>query len=409
MQTALQPDRSNDAFTEAELCAMMEKDHPDHAGVGLRRTIEILLKRCPEKTVEAIENLIVSGSAGRTAHHLLAHHLMRLGEITRAERHFRDLHATSTSKARGGDLCTLIRCILSHPEPFRKQIMDGDPETDSCHLSVLQRLSLCAQLAARRHENDHTFDPSPFLARFNEALNRSVLLALISFKSETSFQNESEARRNRAFLNLTSHTLKANAVAIVGSGPSLKEFKAGDAIDKHDVVIRLNFPNLQRMKEHTGDRTDIVVFSGRQISKEGGSAWLKTQLQNAPHLQCIYMGKLPPETSSTLGTDIERVHELPSNILGIMKDVCYPLMTSGLFAQVLFGVILKAPCRAFGFDLFEGADFRHIYDRYVVPPLYHELAFERWYARGFIPRINPLIVTRAESEAPPQVETGKST
>ncbi len=48
-------------------------------------------------------------------------------------------------------------------------------------------------------------------------------------------------------------------VAIVGNAPSLKDYRLGDFIDSHDIVVRFNEAAMAGHEEQVGRRTDILV------------------------------------------------------------------------------------------------------------------------------------------------------
>jgi hypothetical protein len=201
-------------------------------------------------------------------------------------------------------------------------------------------------------------------------------------------QPEAEAERLAAILR----TLQAaRDVALVGNAPTLAGSGAGPQIDRHDLVVRCNYPKLRRFAPDVGRRADLVLFHG---AKRGILPRMLARDPRYPSLPAFSSG--PPKLPLAPPPDAEPRPAVPPALERLADSLSYAERTTGLFGAVLIGLVLGRPLRLYGFDFFRPGSAGHYYGKASAAP-HHDLAYERWFLTRALPALRPAVTLHASA------------
>ena len=266
--------------------------------------------------------------------------------------------------------------------------------------AVPQGLPRLALLAQRAIADGHTPDLSDFnaqlareavaftaprvdaagetgLRKLLAALSRSMVLARRSAKPPAVSPAETAARERLAAIFQALHA--ARDVALVGNAPTLAGSGAGAEIDRHDLVVRCNYPVLAGFAADVGTRADLVLFHG---AKRRRLARLLARDPRYPALPSLSSG--PAGAPPPVPPDAEPRPAVPVPLERLVDGLCYESRTTGLFGAVLIALVFGKPLRLYGFDFFRPGMAGHYYGKAAAAP-HHDLAYERWYLTRALP------------------------
>jgi hypothetical protein len=203
----------------------------------------------------------------------------------------------------------------------------------------------------------------------------------------TPIRNQIKESEWLAVWSAAENLCKANSIALVGNGSSLRGASNGSKIDDHDLVVRCNFPQISAHVSDVGARTDLIIFNesvrSKLISRHSEAQQFSKTLSIGVH----------PEPSFGIPTDsffdtLSNVGTLPGGARKFISDVCYSRSTTGLMAINLLTIVFNKRVNLFGFDFFGNMSMPHYFGTQVGAYLGHELQYEQWYVRDFlIPRL----------------------
>ena len=173
----------------------------------------------------------------------------------------------------------------------------------------------------------------------------------------------------------------ASEVALVGNGGSLTGTGAGEAIDAHEVVVRLNYPLLSGFGADAGARTDVMLFGE---SKRPFLAELFEREQGYGSLPALGLKARMPARAEFSPPALPRAPSL------LVDEIGYRGPTTGFIAILLIALLLRRPVTLFGFDFFRPGLPGHYFGGSTAA-LGHELAYERWMATEVVPRLCPAL------------------
>jgi hypothetical protein len=223
-------------------------------------------------------------------------------------------------------------------------------------------------------------------------LSRTLGLApgLASSPRET----PAEAAARERLMAICRALQQARDVALVGNAPTLAGSRAGAEIDRHDLVVRCNYPRLARFAADVGTRTDLMLFHG---AKRHRLAELLARDPRYPALPALSSGPAgpagaPPPTPP----DSEPRPAAPEALERLVDGLCYAQRTTGLFGAVLIGLVFGKTLRLYGFDFFRPGGAGHYYGKAAAAP-HHDLAYERWYLTRALPALRPAVTLHASA------------
>ena len=209
-------------------------------------------------------------------------------------------------------------------------------------------------------------------------------------------QDPLTAEEGILFRTVCETLLAADSIALVGNGSRLAGAGQGQAIDAHEVVIRCNLPEIVGYEADVGQKTDLLVFN------ESLRRSLPRLRQRAPSYAGTLSLGMHPHTNFNLQAprttgqpDDSFVTTMPPPARNLLSCVTYPAATTGLITIAFVALLLDRPVTLYGFDFFADLNKPHYFGQQSGAFLGHELAFERWYAQTFLPRILPGKVTLA--------------
>ncbi len=186
------------------------------------------------------------------------------------------------------------------------------------------------------------------------------------------------------FFEVLKKLIAAKSIVLVANGPSLSGSLSGAAIDAHDVVIRCNFPVFSRFSEDVGRRVDIVFFNESLVPT------LPEMLTREPQFkECLSLA-FHPEPGPLFDDQHyarnmnDRVSKIPPKLREFYRSFFYTRPTTGLMGIILISVLLGKDLSIFGFDFYEQA-MTHYYPSTSPVFLGHELQYEKWFLKHFIP------------------------
>lgn len=215
------------------------------------------------------------------------------------------------------------------------------------------------------------------------ALSRSMVLARRSAKPPAVSPAETAELERLAAIYRTLHA--ARDVALVGNAPTLAGSGAGAEIDRHDLVVRCNYPVLAGFATDVGMRADLVLFHG---AKRRRLAQLLARDPRYPALPSLSSG--PAGAPPPVPTDAEPRPAAPAPLERLVDGLCYEMRTTGLFGAVLIALVFGKPLRLYGFDFFRPGMAGHYYGKAAAAP-HHDLAYERWYLTRALPVLRPSV------------------
>jgi len=165
----------------------------------------------------------------------------------------------------------------------------------------------------------------------------------------------------------------ARDVALVGNAPTLAGSGAGAEIDRHDLVVRCNYPVLAGFAADVCTRADLVLFHG---AKRPRLPQLLARDPRYPALPALSSGAAGAPPSAP--PDAEPRLAAPKPLERLVDGLCYKMRTTGLFGAVLIALVFGKPLRLYGFDFFRPGMAGHYYGKAAAAPQ-HDLAYERWY------------------------------
>jgi hypothetical protein len=307
------------------------------------------------------------------------------------------LVARAAALGRASTVTEWVHCVSASPSAFPEVMGSDDLGMIRDVPDALLAKALAAHLTMRRAEAGHAPVNLPESVRSLQLeLRRRLLAALAVLEPEPGQAAPADELDRTTFRRCLLQVLNAKSIALVANGPKLRGRKLGPAIDSHEVVIRFNFPRLADRTDDVGQRTDIMLFRNTLIKSARGMNSLLRPMQAMPEATFIASWPFSAEYRAVLGEKVARVCGLPSSLLALSRTIGYPHMTTGMLGVAFFAGVLGLPCRCYGYDLYDGADFSRIYDAGLVPPFKHNLDFERWFVRGFMPKFDPIFEPRAE-------------
>jgi len=168
----------------------------------------------------------------------------------------------------------------------------------------------------------------------------------------------------------------ARSIAIVGNGSSLKGGGAGAAIERHDLVIRLNYPPLAGHERDAGRRTDLMLF---HENKRPNLAALLAREPEYPTIPAFAVRGFAFEGPARSGPP-----RIDNALVGLVGAHTYSMPTTGMFAIILASVLLRRQVSLFGFFFFAPSLPVHYFGSGRAASI-HEVAYERWYATNILP------------------------
>jgi hypothetical protein len=177
----------------------------------------------------------------------------------------------------------------------------------------------------------------------------------------------------------------ARDVALVGNAPTLAGSGAGREIDRHDLVLRCNYPKLKGFRADAGGRADLVLFHG---AKRSILPKLLARDPRYPALPALSSGPAKPPLPPP--PDDEPRPAAPEALERLVDRLCYAERSTGLFGAVLIGLVLGKPLRLYGFDFFRPGGVGHYYGKALAAP-FHDLAYERWFLTRALPALRPAV------------------
>jgi hypothetical protein len=296
----------------------------------------------------------------------------------------------------------LARCELVAPsaDPARREanwrlVLAGMPEG-------LPRLALLAQRAIAEGLSPDLSAFDAALAREAEAILRTppaawagekppgIIAALASLlhlrRQPGAAVSAATAQADGERLAAIFRTLlAARDVALVGNAPTLAGSGAGPEIDRHDLVVRCNYPKLRRFAPDVGRRADLVLFHG---AKRGILPKMLTRDPRYPSLPAFSSG--PPKLPLAPPPDAEPRPAVAPALERLADSLSYAERTTGLFGAVLIGLVFGRPLRLYGFDFFRPGSEGHYYGQAFAAP-HHDLAYERWFLTRALPVLRPAV------------------
>lgn len=170
-------------------------------------------------------------------------------------------------------------------------------------------------------------------------------------------------------------------VAIVGNGPSLAGSGAGEAIDAHGLVLRINFPRLEGHAADVGQRTDLMLF--RHATR---GAFARLLARDPRWAEVPALGVRTHWRDGTAEEADRARPTLPRAVADLVGTITYPGPTTGFLAAVLVGLLLERPVTLYGFDFFRPGAEHHYFGANRVAAA-HEPAYERWFVTRFWPAL----------------------
>lgn len=270
--------------------------------------------------------------------------------------------------------------------------------------AVPQGLPRLALLAQRAIADGHTPDLSDFdaklareaaafttppsdapsetgLRKLLAVLSRSLVFARGFAPPPAASAGETAERERLAAIYRALHA--AREVALVGNAPTLVGSGAGAEIDRHDLVVRCNYPVLAGFAADVGTRADLVLLHG---TKRRRLAQLLARDPRYPALPALSSG--PAGAPPAVPPDAEPRPAAPAPLERLVDGLCYEMRTTGLFGAVLIALIFGKRLRLFGFDFFRPGMAGHYYGKAAAAP-HHDLAYERWYLTRALPVLRP--------------------
>jgi hypothetical protein len=248
------------------------------------------------------------------------------------------------------------------------------------------------------YESQVRFDPANGLPNAVE-LDRMTKIGKATFADMlagegTPAQSRIHRTERAIFRRICELIVEADRVALVGNGPSLIDAGHGGEIDGHDLVIRCNFPELQDREADIGERTDLVVFN------ESLRNSIKAMRLRSPHYESVLALGVHPDRNRGLppkGTPqgdivapiLDNLATLPPVGRAFLSDAFYPRATTGVMTALLLALVFQRQVSLFGFDFFDDANRPHYFGNQIGAYLGHELAYEKWFAQGFLGSIAP--------------------
>jgi hypothetical protein len=174
----------------------------------------------------------------------------------------------------------------------------------------------------------------------------------------------------------------ARRVALVGNGSGPRGRGLGAEIDAHDTVVRVNYPVLSGFGADVGTRTDVVVFAEELRPELPALLAREPAYATLPALG-LRVHARPP-------ADAAEPPRVPAGLAALVSDLAYERSTTGFFAILLTGLLLRREVTLHGFDFFAPGLPGHYFGP-ASGALRHELAYERWFAATVLPAIAPWI------------------
>jgi hypothetical protein len=184
----------------------------------------------------------------------------------------------------------------------------------------------------------------------------------------------------------------ARDVALVGNAPTLAGSGAGAEIDRHDLVVRCNYPVLAGFAADVCTRADLVLFHG---AKRPRLPQLLARDPRYPALPALSSG--PAGAPPPVPPDAEPRPAAPKPLERLVDELCYQKRTTGLFGAVLIALVFGKPLRLYGFDFFRPGMAGHYYGKAAAAPQ-HDLAYERWYLTRALPALRPSVTLHRSAD-----------
>ncbi|MCX7685625.1 MAG: glycosyltransferase family 29 protein [Acetobacteraceae bacterium] len=310
--------------------------------------------------------------------HPLVFQLLAWREV-RAERH-----------ERVKDLARLILRLDPRRHGWRLRLARAEllsPTRDAAEREAVWALALPAfpqglPLAALRAQRAISRGREPDLGRFEVLLARQAAAALALPSAEAAGGADMVERLAAIYRRLRA----ARDVALVGNAPTLSGSGAGREIDRHDLVVRCNYPPIAGFESDVGGRADLMLLHG---AKRHGLAERLRRDPRYPKLPALSCGPASPRGEPPpLPPDDEPRPAAPDALERLVDQLCYPEWTTGLFGAVLIGLVFGRPLRLYGFDFFRPGSAGHYYGGAGAAP-HHDVAYERWYLTRVLPALRP--------------------
>ena len=221
------------------------------------------------------------------------------------------------------------------------------------------------------------------LRKLLAGLSRSLVLGRGPATPPAARPGETAERERLAAIYRTLHA--ARDVALVGNAPTLAGSGAGAEIDRHDLVVRCNYPVLAGFAADVGTRADLMLFHGAKRRRLARLLAREPRYPALPGLSSGPAGAPPP-----VPPDAEPRPAAPVPLERLVDGLCYELRTTGLFGAVLIALVIGKPLRLYGFDFFRPGKAGHYYGKAAAAP-HHDLAYERWYLTRALPVLRPSV------------------
>ncbi|MGK7867367.1 glycosyltransferase family 29 protein [Falsiroseomonas sp. E2-1-a20] len=171
---------------------------------------------------------------------------------------------------------------------------------------------------------------------------------------------------------------RAADVAVIGNGSGLVGARLGSRIDRHDFVIRLNYPVLTGHAPDVGQRTDLMLFAdalrhslSEQTGRERGYDAIAS-FGVRTHIPDRSRSLVPPR--------------IPRGLAAAVGALGYERPSTGFFAILLVALVLRRPTTIYGFDFYQGGGPAHYFGAGSAA-MQHEITYERWFVQQFLPAL----------------------
>lgn len=239
-------------------------------------------------------------------------------------------------------------------------------------------------LAALRVQRALSRGREPDTTRFEALLAREASAALALPPEEAAGGAAMVERLAAIFRRLR----RARDVALVGNAPTLAGSGAGREIDRHDLVVRCNYPPLIGYEADVGGRADLMLLHGAKRHDLAERLARDPRYPAVPALSCGPAS--PPGEPPPIPPDDEPRPAAPKVLERLVGRLCYPEWTTGLFGAVLIGLVFRRPLRLYGFDFFRPGSAGHYYGGAGAAP-HHDVGYERWYLTRVLPALRPAV------------------
>ena len=193
-------------------------------------------------------------------------------------------------------------------------------------------------------------------------------------------------QNSTVYLEVMEKILGSKSVALVANGPSLKGRGLGQEIDAHDLVIRCNFPEFTRFCGDVGRKADIVFFNEFLVN-----VLPELMAREPAYNRCAALAFHPKPAAQFIEEhylrSVEaRVSRIQPKLREIYRSFFYTRPTTGLMGIILISVVLRKNLDIYGFDFYNHTT-AHYFPSSAPVFLGHELQYEQWFLKHFLPWI----------------------